>query len=91
MTKVVAIKVLDDRNAVVKEYELDQPLDEETLRYMAWGSNLQLYPDTPASHFKIEKDNAYIIQGTLGDTNFRITFAPTAAQEMEERIQWQIE
>ena len=67
MAKVVSVKVIDDRYAVIKEYELDKPLDDETLRYMAWGSNLQLYPDTPACHFQIEKDNAYVIQGTLGE------------------------
>lgn len=91
MAKVVNVRVIDDRCATIKEYELDQPLDEETLNYMAWGSNLQIYPDTPACHFQIERNNAYVIQGTLGESKFRITFAPTATADMEERLQWQID
>lgn len=88
MSLVVEIKEVENciDSAVVKEFMLDCPLDEEIMRTMSAEAELKYYPDFPRPYFRIERKKAYVIQGILGNRMVRVTFSPSAGENEAEKL-----
>jgi hypothetical protein len=93
MCKVIAIRHLEDcfDGDFIKEFELDTPLDEPTMKRLALGALLQYYPDFPRPYFRIERRGACTIQGVIGKTTFRVTFARSGPEDTENILKRQVQ
>lgn len=93
MATVVAIRLIENclDRSVVKEFDLDCPLDEALMHTMARDARLRFYPHFPRPYFRIERARAYVIQGVLGNRTFRVTFSPAANPQVEVELRCLIE
>jgi hypothetical protein len=88
MVEVVAVTLLETclDSSVVKEIEIDHPLDEPLMRHIAADARLLYYPHFPRPYFRIERARAYVIQGVFGNRKLRVTFSPSAGPEVEPEL-----
>jgi hypothetical protein len=93
MVRVSAIRDLENclESAPVKEFELDGKICEDLMRRMAVDARLQYFPHFPRPYFRIDRNNAWAIQGIIGNTTLRVTLTPAAAENAEERLRCLIE
>ncbi len=85
MCRVIAVRHVEDcfDGDFIREFELDSQLDESIMRRLADDAELQYYPDFPRPYFRIDRRGSCTIQGVIGKTTFRVTFARSAAKDME--------
>ena len=86
--RVVNAKLLEDclDKTIVKELHLSEPIDEPLMRRLAVEAKLQYFPDFPKPYFRIDRSGHYVIQGSVGNSHFRITITPSAPPDTEERL-----
>lgn len=75
----------------VKEFEIDEPLDEELMNRLAGDAQLKFYPHFPRPYFRIERQRYYVIQGVLGNRVFRVTLSPSAPEGVESELRQKVE
>jgi hypothetical protein len=85
MMRAVAFRFVESclDSTTVKELELDGPIDEASVRRVAEGANLQYYPDFPRPYFRIDRPGAWVAQGVVGASSFRVTFSSRAGPSAE--------
>jgi hypothetical protein len=88
MTHVLSVTLLENclDSSTVKEFELDEPLDEQIMNALAEDAGLKYYPHFPKPYFRIDRAHHYVIQGVMGSLTFRVTFSPTADEETEKTL-----
>jgi hypothetical protein len=88
MCNVIAIRHIEDcfNGDFIKELELDSPLDTAVMSRMAEGATLQYHPDFPRPYFRVDRLDAYTIQGVIGKTSFRVTFSQSATKETVDAL-----
>ena len=93
MCNVIAIRHIEDcfDGDFIKEYEIDTPLDRPIMERLAQEAVLKYYPDFPRPYFRIDKQDAYTIQGVIGKSTFRIVFSRSAPEDIEVILRTQIE
>ncbi len=93
MCRVIAVRHVEDcfDGDFIREFELDSPLDESIMRRLADDAKLQYYPDFPRPYFRIDRRGACTIQGVIGKTTFRVTFARSAPKDTEKILTRQIQ
>lgn len=68
---------------IVKEYEVEPPLDKRAVHGLAENDRLQVFPHFPRPYFRIDRDGTWVIQGILGCRTFRVTFLAVPSGEAE--------
>ena len=93
MCRVTSIRPLEDcfDGSRVREFAIDEPLDETVMRILAEGSLLAYYPEFPRPYFRIQRRGVCIIQGVIGKRTFRVTFDRSASTEAETVLRSQLE
>ena len=93
MCNVIAIRHVEDcfDGDFIKEYAIDTPLDTSIMGRLAQKAVLKYYPDFPRPYFRIDKHDAYTIQGVIGKTTFRVTFSRSAPANIEIILKTHIE
>lgn len=93
MTLVKAIHLLEDcfDGSLIKQFELNQPLNESMMQLMAAQSRLDYHKHFPRPYFRIEKPHHWVIQGVLGEQSFRVTFSHKARERGPSLLQQQLE
>lgn len=92
MTRVVAIREVEDcfEESQTRIFEVEPEIDEALMRRMAEGGRLQYFPTFPRPYFRIDRDQAWIIQGVVGSSSFRVTCS-AAAEDPEQALRRRIE
>lgn len=83
MTTVVDVRLLEtclDRTSTF-EVRLDEPLSEAVMRRLATGARLDFHPEFPRPYFRIDRPTAWVAQGVLGNTCFRLTGSTHGAND----------
>jgi len=93
MVRITGVRELDNclDGAPVKEYELDTKLTRGLMNVLAADSKLQFFPHFPKPYFRVDRRDAWVIQGIIGSRTLRITFSPNHAQQAEEFLRCLIE
>jgi hypothetical protein len=93
MCRVTGTRAVEDcfDGTRVREFALDAVLDEAVMRRLAEGGELAYYPEFPRPYFRIRRRGAFVIQGVIGKTTFRVTFDRSASKEGETFITSQVE
>jgi hypothetical protein len=93
MQSVIAVRHVEDcfDDDFIKEFELESPLDEPTMKCLSQDAVLKYYPDFPRPYFRIERRGAFVIQGVIGKMTFRVTFDRSEPEEMENVLIRQIQ
>ncbi|MBN2294145.1 MAG: hypothetical protein JXM70_17090 [Pirellulales bacterium] len=93
MHGVIAVRHVEDcfDGDFIKEFELDNPLEEATMRRLAHNAELQYYPNFPKPYFRIERRGACTIQGVIGKKTFRVTFDRSGPKDVEDVLKRLIE
>ncbi len=88
MNPVVESEVLEHctDSSIVKEIRLRTPMTQQMMEALSDGAKLSYYPDFPRPYFRIEKPRAYVIQGVIGNTTFRVTLMPHARENEETEL-----
>jgi len=88
MSRLTEVREVDGciDSVVVKEFCIDPAIDEGLMRSMASGARLSYYPHFPRPYFRIERSHAYVVQGSLGSSSFRVTFSPSADAGVERDL-----
>jgi hypothetical protein len=93
MIQLVSSEVLENclDHSVVKQLTVSEPLDEAIMNRMARRGKLQYFPNFPRPYFRIDRNQAYVVQGVFGNTTMRVTFSPRADAETENELKALIE
>ncbi|MBN1908607.1 MAG: hypothetical protein JW818_02615 [Pirellulales bacterium] len=93
MCQVIAVRHVEDcfDGDFIKEFELNQPLDEAIMRRLADKGKLQYFPDFPRPYFRIDRQGACTIQGVIGKKTFRVTFSRSGPKDMENMLRTQVQ
>jgi hypothetical protein len=94
MCRVIAIRPVEEclDGTTIKEFELASPMTEAVMRRIAEDGKLKYFPHFPRPYFRIDRRDAYIIQGVIGMCTFRVVFARSATTDsLEELLQCHIE
>jgi hypothetical protein len=93
MCRVIGVRPVRDclDGDFIREYELDTPLNESTMRRLAHDATLQYYPDFPRPYFRIDRRGVCVIQGVIGKTTFRVTFSRSGPKDAEYSVRCQVQ
>ena len=93
MVKTLEIRDLENclDSAPVKEIELDEAITTPLMHRIAVDSRLQYFPHFPRPYFRIDRSDAWSIQGIIGNTILRVTLTPSAGSDAVERLRCLIE
>ena len=93
MRRVVAVRTIEDcfDGSYIREFELDEPMDETLMFRLADGGELRYYPHFPRPYYCIRLAGQVQIQGVIGLPSFRVTFGTSAGPEAVDALKQLIE
>ncbi len=93
MCRVTAIREVETclDGTTIKEFDLDSTLTDTIMRRIAEGGKLCYFPTFPRPYFRIDKPGAYVVQGVIGRSMFRVVFSQSETACWENHLQTQIE
>ena len=93
MCRVIEVRHVEDcfDGDFIKEFELDQPLDEAVMRRLADDGELQYFPNFPRPYFRIDRRGVCTIQGVIGKKTFRVTFSRSGPKDAEHMLRTQVQ
>jgi hypothetical protein len=86
MAGIVSVRLVEKclNNVLIKEYQVDKPVTEGLMHLLAADAKLSFFSTFPRPYFRIERKNAYILQGIIGDPTIRATLLPPSPSLSEQ-------
>jgi hypothetical protein len=86
MSGIVSVRLVEKclNSVLIKEYQVDKPVTEELMHRLATDAKLKFWPTFPRPYFRIERKNAYVLQGIIGDPTIRATLLPPSPSSSEQ-------
>lgn len=91
--RVILAEELEDcfDGSVTYQFELDRAVDERLMFRLAQGGSIDYHPEFPRPYFRITQPHAWIVQGIIGNTSFRVTGSPSCLGDPAENLRKRIE